>query len=220
MNASSLTGLVLIVGLGVCLAAFIPGWLRGGQADTNFLKNRTVTIAAGAAKFKVRARSFRSLTTRVHRLTALRRVLGVTTLLGAATALISLVNIGALWQLGVVSLGVAIAAVIANRFAAAAIVRSAHLKPAVRKTAPGMYSALYSAAQQFGEKTSSKTVEPKEQGWVPREMPAPLHAGHVGTLEQPVLAEVTPIVPTQIEATEPPLSGDKLDEILRRRRAV
>lgn len=99
----------------------------------------------------------------------------------------------------------------------------------VQRTAGNVdYRALYRAALEVaGEAAlaeSSEVVD--DRSWTPRYMPAPLHTGHIGTLEQPNLAPVSQISPSIPAATAPAarpeesVIGENLDEILRRRRAV
>lgn len=84
------------------------------------------------------------------------------------------------------------------------------------------YRALYQAALDVaGEGQQQVTEAVDDRSWTPRYMPAPLHTGHIGTLEQPNLAEVSPIVPAApVARPEESVTGENLDEILRRRRAV
>jgi FtsZ-interacting cell division protein ZipA len=87
------------------------------------------------------------------------------------------------------------------------------------------YQALYQAAVQVAsDYEASKAEVVDERAWTPRTLPAPMHAGHIGTLEQPVLAEVTklqqPVIPAAAVNPEQVITGQNLDEILRRRRAV
>ena len=78
-----------------------------------------------------------------------------------------------------------------------------------------------------GESAPAESAEVvDDRSWTPRYMPAPLHTGHIGTLEQPNLAPVSQISPSIPAATAPAarpeesVIGENLDEILRRRRAV
>jgi len=226
MNGSSLTGLVLIAGIAVWLGAFLPAWRKRGIATDSVREATSKIKQQTRTDVSVRTRSFAAMTAKVSRLAVARRVLGVVTLLAVVAALVSLVSVTTLWPITAISAATAVVAVIANRAAASAIARGSHAAPLAKAMTPGMYSALYAAAEQYGAKVTP-VEEPESQGWVPRALPAPMHVGHVGTLEQPVLAEVTSLEPAiaaaQVQpevAPEVAVSGANLDEILRRRRAV
>lgn len=87
------------------------------------------------------------------------------------------------------------------------------------------YRSLYQAALAVGGVSTAAPVQAAadDRTWTPRHMPAPLHTGHIGTLETAKLAPVTVL---QSPATAPVgrpeevVLGENLDEILRRRRAV
>ncbi|MEN9715882.1 MAG: hypothetical protein RJA35_1349 [Actinomycetota bacterium] len=118
-----------------------------------------------------------------------------------------------------------------GRFAARANTRPV---VAAQQSAPVNYRALYQAALSVAgeyEASQNAQIAEDEGGWVPRHMPAPMHTGHIGTLEQPTLARVSQIKPAasatapaapaaQNERPEEAVIGANLDEILRRRRAV
>jgi len=61
-----------------------------------------------------------------------------------------------------------------------------------------------------------------DRGWTPSTLPAPIHTGHIGSLEEPILAQVTELVVPARQIADPTdaLVGANLDEILRRRRAI
>ena len=87
------------------------------------------------------------------------------------------------------------------------------------------YRALYQAALAVDADYRGVAAPAAENTWTPRAMPAPLHTGHIGTLEQPTLASVSEMPVSKVVATETvepqaAVTGANLDEILRRRRAV
>jgi len=215
MNTSSLTGVVLAVAAVVWLAFFVPAWVK---------RDQTVGEAREAAReikqrvkneFKVRTLSHSSLVRKAARLAQVRRVLGAVTLLGSVAGLLSAIGFSKLWPVTAVSVVVAGLSLVANR-------RLANIQlsqvPAPRAVRPANYAELYRAAQTFAEKAGAADVAPPAaEGWMPRVMPAPMHLGHVGKLEQPVLAEVVALAPAENEIA---VSGSNLDDILRRRRAI
>lgn len=69
-------------------------------------------------------------------------------------------------------------------------------------------------AEDVPNSTDEVVVDPR--AWTPNEMPAPMNMLRVGEIENVKLAEVLPIQQSQQTVLEP----EKLDEILRRRRAI
>jgi len=101
--------------------------------------------------------------------------------------------------------------------------RTARANAATQQVSAGPidYRALYRAALAVGAQSDAATAASVDEGgWVPRQLPAPMHVGHVGTLEQPTLAQVTQLVPAAAARPEEAVIGENLDQILRRRRAV
>ncbi|MFM7029839.1 MAG: hypothetical protein ACKOWK_02085 [Micrococcales bacterium] len=215
MNTSSLTGVVLAAAAIVWLAFFVPAWVKRDQTvivtreATRQIKQRV------RAEFKIKTRSYESLVRKAARVTRARQVLGTVTLLGLVVTPLTLIDVAKLWGFSLASVVVTASALIGNR--ALARVQT-QVRPIAGVQRPANYAELYRAAQVFAEKAPASGVPQVETaGWVPRNIPAPLHVGHVGTLEQPVLADVVQLEPAQEQIA---VSGANLDEILRRRRAI
>jgi hypothetical protein len=235
MNASSLTGLLVIAGITVWLGMFIPAWLRGEhQAESNrAVKGRIKNQAKAqlANQIRVKTKSYGQTKQRVKALSNVRTVLGYLTLISIPVGLVSLISVATVWPLTVAAFGTTAVSIVVNRIVAARIAANVPAKAAVRTSAgPGYYSALYQAASEYGAKVDATPVATDDRSWTPRAMPAPLHVGHIGELEQPVLAEVSEISRVaEVEVAQPEvaathvseqISGSNLDEILRRRRAI
>ena len=198
-----------MVGITAWLAMFVPGWFtRNGaqkpaQARTSI---RVATKKPGTA------------------ITNIRRVMGVITLTSFGTFVVSLFNLAS-WA--GVAIGAAIAlvsSVVVNRVLARRQRLVAKAAPASMVRKQNYYDSLFAAAVDYVKTEAPEQAETRE--WTPRPMPAPLHAGHIGQLEQPVLAQVSslaaPLGETGVAdtAATAEVSGANLDEILRRRRAV
>jgi len=215
MNTSSLTGVVLALAAVVWLAFFVPAWVKRDQKviatreATREIKQRV------RAEFKVRTLSYEVMVRKSVRVAQVRQILGVLTLLASLVSLLTVIDLAKLWVFTILSALVSATTLVTNRMLART---QESIRPAARIQRPANYAELYRAAQSFAEKAApSGEPQVEKQGWVPRNIPAPLHAGHVGTLEQPVLAEVVQLEPANQEVA---VSGANLDEILRRRRAI
>lgn len=145
------------------------------------------------------------------RLSQIRMIFGFTLVGGVITAVVALADAANLWPISLAALGVAVVSV------------------TVTRTATKRHNALLAASLANRTRVSQTTslrpsmavsptlVEAQAEavGWTPVELPRPLHAGHIGNLEQPTLAEVKPL--PVVQETSKTLD---IDEILRKRRNV
>ena len=145
------------------------------------------------------------------RLSQIRMIFGFTLVGGIITAVVALADAANLWPISLSALGVAVVSV------------------TVTRTATKRHNALLAASLANRTRVSQTTslrpsmavsptlveVQADTAGWTPVELPRPLHAGHIGNLEQPTLAEVKPL--PVVQETAKTLD---IDEILRKRRNV
>ena len=145
------------------------------------------------------------------RLSQIRMIFGFTLVGGVITAVVALADAANLWPISLSALGVAVVSV------------------TVTRTATKRHNALLAASLANRTRVSQTTslrpsmavsptlveVQADTAGWTPVELPRPLHAGHIGNLEQPTLAEVKPL--PVVQETSKTLD---IDEILRKRRNV
>ena len=145
------------------------------------------------------------------RLSQIRMIFGFTLVGGVITAVVALADAANLWPISLAALGVAVVSV------------------TVTRTATKRHNALLAASLANRTRVSQTTslrpsmavsptlveVQADTAGWTPVELPRPLHAGHIGNLEQPTLAEVKPL--PVVQETAKTLD---IDEILRKRRNV
>ena len=232
MDTSALTGLLVIAGLLVFVFSVLPAMRRRGQVtdavretSRQIRETARVELTARTQAIKHTSYSREELAVRALRIGGARRFLGLTTLAGLLVAGFSAIDFAHLWAVVAGGAGAAIVSLVANRSLAArqlallADQRVARVNPNVS------YRDLYRTAVAVGSVTDAAQVV-DDRSWTPNYMPAPIHTGHVGTLEQPVLASVSPIIaPKAAAPIEAPVEenrpiGEHLDEILRRRRAV
>jgi len=220
MNFSSITGVLLVVAAVVWLGGFIPGWVKRGQEVEDFreAKQRVVREVRQAMPAPKQTRQV-STAHAAMRLSNLRRLLGVLALAGVFVGAFALTDLGNLGLVATASFAIAVAA-----FLAGAVARKKQLallaESAQSRGRVANYRAMYQTAFDLGSQQSVAA----DRSWTPRELPAPMHVGHVGTLEQPELAKVTQLPVAQpnvvIQRPEEQVAGANLDEILRRRRAI
>ena len=232
MDFSSLSGLFVVVGIGVALTMFVPAWAKRSQT-VHEVREVTRTVKQSArAQVDARKRAIRhttvtanQLSEQLGRLAAARRFLALLFLALLAAAGFASFSFDTLWMVAAGSAALAVASLVANRVLANRQLSLVMDKRAVRSVPSVSYRDIYR------EVAPVETVAPvtDDRTWTPRQMPAPLHAGHIGSLEQPILAEVKELrarpevaaaVPATAEAAVSAPVGANLDEILRRRRAV
>jgi hypothetical protein len=133
------------------------------------------------------------------------------------TAVVALADAANLWPISVAGFLVALVSVAVTRRATKNHMQLLASSLANRNRLSQGSVVLPAANSANG---SAQTQE-QSPGWNPVQIPAPLHAGHIGNLEQPILAEVKefPIPNVESGQIDAPQTMD-IDEILRRRRDV
>ena len=233
MDFSSLSGLFVVVGIGVALTMFVPAWAKRSQT-VHEVREVTRTVKQSArAQVDARKRAIRHTTVTANqladqlaRLSTARRIFAFVFLASLATAVFAAFSLSSLWPVALGSAAVSAVSLVINRTLAKKQLSLVIDKRAVRSVPAVSYRDIYR------EVAPAEVVAPvvEDRTWTPRHMPAPLHAGHVGSLEQPVLAEVKEFrTRPEVAANAPSKEGvsaavapvgANLDEILRRRRAV
>lgn len=231
MDTSSLSGLLVVVGIGVAITLFVPAWAKRSETihevrEATRSAKQNIRSQARAQQRAIRHTSVtrQALNEQLVRIQNVRRLLAFAFMAGLATAGLTAFSFATLWLASVVSAAVSAVALVANRALAHRQMALLEDQQAVRAVPAVSYRDLYRQAAPEAFVAAAPAVE--DRTWTPRHMPAPLHAGHIGSLEQPVLAEVKAIrveggVAASAAATSENLPiGANLDEILRRRRAV
>ena len=233
MDFSSLSGLFVVVGIGVALTMFVPAWAKRSQTVHEVREVTRNVKQTARAQVDARKRAIRhttvtanQLASQLGRLAAARRFLALVFLASLATAGFAAFNLSSLWAVAVGAAALSVVSLVSNRVLAKRQLDLIMDRRAVRSVPAVSYRDIYR------EVAPTDVVAPvvEDRTWTPRHMPAPLHAGHVGSLEQPVLApvkelrarpEVAESAPSKegVAAAVAPV-GANLDEILRRRRAV
>jgi hypothetical protein len=233
MDFSSLSGLFVVVGIGVALTMFVPAWAKRSQTVQEVREiTRSVKLSA-RAQVAARERAIRhttltsaQLAQKLARLAKTRQVLAFVFLGSLPVALIAAFSLSTLWMVALGGAAVSVVSLTANRALAKRQQELSVDRRAVRSVPARSFRELY---REVAPEVAVAPVA-EDRTWTPRHMPAPLHTGHIGSLEQPVLAEVkairetasgAAIAPSMAEKSETSVPvGEKLDEILRRRRAV
>jgi hypothetical protein len=236
MDSSALTGLLVSAGFVAFVVLLLPAIFRRGQVtdavrqtSRQIRESARVELTARTQAIKHTTISRDELASRALRVAGTRRVLGLTTVAGLVVAGFSAIDFAHLWTVVAAGAVVSVASLVVNRSLAGRQVSLLVDQRVARPNPNVSYRDLYRTAVAVGAATDA--VEAREdRTWTPNYMPAPIHTGHIGTLEQPVLASVSPIVavkplvvaqpelPAAVEENRP--IGEHLDEILRRRRAV
>jgi len=218
MNSSSITGLLLVIAAILGVWVLIPAWTKRGQ-EVEIIREakneqrqqiREVRQKVGRPSKQI------SVAHASIRLSQLRLIFGFTMLAGFLTGVIALADAVHLWALSVAGFATAAGSIVITRNATAKhqLLLQGSLASRSRNT-----SAAFSA---HVESTPMAAEEPQAEAptWTPIELPKPMHAGHVGNLEQPVLAQVTPLWLETEVVEEAPVAELNIDEILRKRRNV
>lgn len=228
MELSSLSGLFVVIGMGVALTMFIPAWVRRNEGvhearEITRSVKQTARARREAAQAVVRhaKESKQQLAAKLSRIVATRRVLALAFIGAVGIAGFGFVNFASWSFLAVGSSVAAVAALVLNRVLARSQAQVINDQRSFRAVPTVSYRDV------FREIAPEAAVVPAavDRTWTPRHMPAPLHTGHVGSLEQPVLAKVSQIKPAAVQAVAQTPEvvapvGATLDEILKRRRAV
>lgn len=220
MNPSSLTGLLVVIAGVVWVAVLIPAWTKQGQEDEQIrvARQRGVARIKEQSVSKVAAPKLVSVARMSLRLSQIRMIFGFTLFGGLVTALVALADATHLWPISLAGFLVSMISVAVTRRAT-----KNHLELLAQSLANR--NRLAQGSVSVAQAASAETVQTagvESAGWNPIELPKPLHAGHIGNLEQPILAEVKKLPVANIDEK----SGSEkntlrdLDEILRRRRNV
>jgi len=213
MNSSSLTGILMVIVAIVSVGVIIPSLSKRGTEDVRSFEER---IQRSQQVKQLRERTEKptkmvSIARMSLRLSQIRMIFGFTLVGGMITALVALADAATLWPISLAGLGVAVVSVLVTRTATQ---RHTALLAAslANRTRVAQTTSLRPSME-----VSPTVVEAQEEaaGWTPVELPKPLHAGHIGNLEQPTLAEVKSLPVVQVTATTL-----DIDEILRKRRNV
>ena len=221
MNLSSITGVLLVVGAVIWLGVFIPNWVKRGHEveETRQTRERVRHQVLEALPMPQQTKQVNTARSAM-RLGNIRRALGVASLAGAFVGIFALTDIARFGGLAGGAFTLAGVSILVNRVMGTK--QRALLEASVqgRSQRAKNYRAMYQTAINL--ELAKGQIE--DRSWTPRELPAPMHVGHVGSLEQPTLAQVTelPVNQSRTSETRPEeqIAGANLDEILRRRRAI
>ena len=228
MDFSSLSGLFVVVGMGVAITMFIPAWVRRSEGvhearEISRSVKHTARARREAAQTVVRHAKLNShqLAAKLSRVVAARRLFALGFIGALGAAVFGFANFASYGIVAFSSTVGAIVLLVLNRTLARSQAQIISDQRSFRSVPVVSYRELFRDIAPAEVATAPAT----DRTWTPRHMPAPLHAGHVGSLEQPLLARVTEIKPATQEMQGKTAEimapvGSNLDEILRRRRAV
>jgi hypothetical protein len=231
MNFSSLTGLLIFVGALLWVGSFIPSWVKRSENVQEVRETRQlVTREIRAQRPAGRSSKQSTVAQQAISIGRRRRVIGSITVVGAFVGVFALTDVATLGWVAVAGLSISALALISNRGLGKK--QRALLANSIqdRSSMASNYRSMIRTATSLAPQVSAPAVD-DDRSWTPRTIPAPLHTGHIGSLEQPTLAEVTQLpVKREVAATETTdaapaaateaFGGAALDEILRRRRAI
>lgn len=215
MNLSSLTGLLLVIAAIIGVWVLIPAWNKRGHEVEEIRVARTQQREQIREVRQKIARPSKQVSV-AHaslRLSQIRLMFGFTMLAGFLTGAIALADAQHLWGLSIAGFVAAAGSVMVTRSATA---RHQILLQNSVATRSRSNAAAFSASVDIASMPVSATQETAPT-WTPVELPKPLHAGHVGNLEQPVLAQVKKLSFEPEVVEQAPVELD-IDEILRKRR--
>ena len=219
MNPTSLTGLLVVIAAAVWVCILIPAWTKKGFEGEEIRQARTQGLERIKAQHQPKnsAPKMVSIARISLRLSQLRMIFGFTMFGGLVTAVVALADAANLWPISAAGFLVALVSIAVTRRAT-----KNHMQLLASSLANrNRFSQGTVSVPASGIANPAVSAEDQESGWIPVEIPAPLHAGHIGNLEQPILAQVKefPIQNLEEVQNEPPQTMD-IDEILRRRRDV
>lgn len=231
MNFSSLTGLLIFVGAVLWVGSFIPSWVSRSENVQDVRETRQrVTREIRAQRPSPRASKQSTVAQQAISIGRRRRVMGSIAVVGAFVGIFALTDLASLGWVAAAGLSLSGLALISNR--GLGKTQRALLANSIkdRSSMANNYRSMIRSATSLAPQIDMVQAD-EDRSWTPRTIPAPLHTGHIGSLEQPTLAEVTPLPlkreATAAESTEvspaataEPFGGAALDEILRRRRAI
>ena len=217
MNPSSLTGLLVVIAAAVWVCILIPAWTKKGYEGQQNRQERQQGVAKIRAQGKptTEAPKMVSVARISLRLSQLRLIFGFIMFAGLVTAVVALADAVNLWPISLAGFFLAGFSVAITRRATKNHYKLLASSLANRnRLSQGSISIPSSMTSDSQSSTSEESL-----GWNPVHIPKPLHAGHIGNLEQAILAEVKEFPMQNIEDSQnDPLPGMNIDEILRRRR--
>lgn len=230
MNFSSLTGLLIFVGAVLWVGSFIPSWVKRGENVQEVRETRQmVTKQLRENRAAVPRGKQSSIAQQAISLGRRRRVIGSIAVVSGFIGLFALTDLTNLAAVAIGGLTLAAVSLVSSR----ALWRRQQVLLANsiqgRADISNNYRSMVRSAIDLAPQVAEAAAD--DRAWTPREIPAPLHTGHIGSLEQPTLAEVTQLPVAQpavqssgqkeiAKAEVENFGGANLDEILRRRRAV
>ena len=218
MNFSGLTGLLLCAAAVLWVAFLIPGWTKVASR-TQEVRDAKVRAIREAKRVNKPASAQVAIAHQAVRLKRTRVLFGFTMVAGLVAIGFGLTSMAALWQIAVGGLLVFGISVSANRAATKRYFMLLQQNAEAKVRRPVSFATLVTQAQAL---EPIELPQEDDRSWTPSTLPAPIHTGHIGSLEEPILAEVTELVVPVRRVANPTdaVVGANLDEILRRRRAI
>lgn len=230
MNFSSLTGLLIFVGAVLWVGSFIPSWVKRGENVQEVRETRQMVTKQLRENRAATPRGKQSsIAQQAINLGRRRRVIGSIAVVSGFIGLFALTDLTNLAAVAVGGLSLAAVSLVSSRalWKRQQVLLANSIQG--RADIANNYRSMVRSAMDLAPQVADAAAD--DRAWTPREIPAPLHTGHIGSLEQPTLAEVTQLPLAQPAVQSPGqkeiakaevenFGGANLDEILRRRRAV
>ena len=218
MNFSGLTGLLLCAAAVLWVAFLIPGWTKMASSNQS-ARDAKVQAIRSLKQAKKPQNSTVAMAYQAMRLKRTRVFFGFTMLASLASVGYGLTSMAELWQViigGALVFGLSVSA---NRAATRRYFLILHQNANHKVRRPISFASLVDQAMAL--EPAAIPIE-DDRSWTPASLPAPIHIGHIGSLEEPILAKVTelPLLGSKTADPTDALVGANLDEILRRRRAI
>ena len=200
------------------VAFLIPSWTKATSRtqEARDAKAQAVRLVKQVAKS---SNSQVSMAHQAMRLKRTRLLFGFTMVASLAAIAYGLTSMTSLWLVALGGVVVFVISVVINRAASKRYFSLLQQNAQAKSRRPMSFSALVDQA-----KALDPVAVPLEddRSWTPSALPAPIHTGHIGSLEEPILAQVTELVVPVRQVVNPTdaVVGANLDEILRRRRAI